>query len=255
MVFESILNPIFSPLLTLPPVWSILIISLIITLITTLAFKYLTDQDKMKALKKELKEFQAKIKEVSKKNPDKALKMQQEMMSKNMQLMKYSFKPTLYTMIPIIIIFGWLNAHMAYDPLQPNVPFTVTLEFDQGVAGNVTFSSVPPLMISKNDTATKIIRDGRITWTLKGGTGDYTLLFEKDGEKVSKDIIISSKPGDYAPPVERFKDGGIKRITIGNKKIKPLEGWPIVGNWGWLGVYILFSIIMSFGMRKALGVT
>ena len=77
MVFESILNPIFNPLLKLPSVWAIIIISFILTLLTTLAFKYLTDQKKMKKLRKELKEKQAKIKEISKKEPQKALKMQQ----------------------------------------------------------------------------------------------------------------------------------------------------------------------------------
>ena len=50
-MFESILNPIFAPLLKLPSFWSILIISLTIAVLITLVYKWMTDQHLMKTLK------------------------------------------------------------------------------------------------------------------------------------------------------------------------------------------------------------
>ncbi len=62
-MFESILNPIFSPLLNLPIFWAILIISLVIAVFITFVYKWMTDQHLMKTLKEEIKDFQKQMKE------------------------------------------------------------------------------------------------------------------------------------------------------------------------------------------------
>ena len=255
MAFLSgILNPIFSPLLTLPSWLAILIISAVITVLTTVAYKYLTDQKKMKALRKEMKAYQKKIKELSKEDPKKAMDVQKEMMEKNMELMKQSFKPTLYTLIPLLIIFGWLNAHMAFMPLLANEPFTVDASFASGTTGNVTLSAIPALQIYKNETFTQDIVDGHASWILRGAPGDYQLtLTHSSGVSIKKDVILSNQTGDYAAPIVKVKDKPFNMITLSNEKIHPLAGVPIVGNWGWIGIYILFSLILSFSLRKAMG--
>lgn len=251
---EGVLNPLFSPLLTLPSWLAILIISAVITLLTTIAYKYLTDQKKMKALRKEMKQYQKKIKELSKEDPKKAMAVQKEMMEKNMELMKQSFKPTLYTLIPLLIIFGWLNAHMAYMPLEPGQPFTVDVQFVKGTVGTVELESIPSLQIAKNDTPTKEVTDAHAQWILKGDAGTYQLtLTHESGAVISKEVIISSETGDYSAPIVKLKEKPFSMITISNEKIRPLAGLPIVGNWGWIGIYILFSIALSFGLRKAMG--
>jgi uncharacterized membrane protein (DUF106 family) len=252
----SILDPVFSPLLTLPSWLAIIIISAVITTLTTIAYKYLTDQDKMKKLRKEMKAYQKKIKELTKEDPKKAMKVQKEMMEKNMELMKQSFKPTLYTLIPLLIIFGWLNAHMAYDPLLPNEPFMVDVEFAEGTVGEVNLESVPPLQIHKNDNFTKEVEDAHAQWILKGDAGEYNLAIEHEsGAAITKEVIISSKTGDYAAPLVKLKEKPFKTLTISNDKIRPLEGLSLVGNWGWIGIYILFSIALSFELRKAMGLS
>lgn len=253
MVFENLLDPVFSPLLSLDPVLGILVISIVITLISTLAYKYLTDQDKLRRLKKDMKKYQEKIKKL-RNQPDKMMKVQQEMMGKNMELMKQSFKPTLYTLIPILIIFGWLNAHLAFHPLIPEEPFTVDLELESGTSGSVTFSSVPALAVHKDDGATKEIVDDKVSWVLKGAAGSYELIFDYKDFKVSKEIVITDQAGEYEQPEKVVNQDPFKKIIVGNKKITPLEGVPLIGNWGWLGVYILFSIVLSIGLRKLLNV-
>ncbi|MBN1275157.1 DUF106 domain-containing protein [Candidatus Woesearchaeota archaeon] len=251
----SFLDPVFSPLLALPSWLAILVISVVITTLTTIAYKYLTDQQRMKALKAEMKGYQKKVKELSKTDPKKAMKVQQEMMGKNMEIMKQSFKPTLYTLIPIIIIFGWLNAHMAYEPLLPGEPFTVTMQLQKGAAGEVTLDTIPELGLHRNDTWTKEVIDGVASWTLMGEEGTYQLAFtHASGASTAKEVVISSETGQYAPPFEKVKVAPFSAVTLSNEKIKPLEGFPLVGNWGWIGIYILFSVALSFGLRKALGV-
>ena len=44
-----------------------------------------------------------------KESPQKVMELQKQAMEKNLVLMKHSMKPTLYTFIPLIIIFGWIR--------------------------------------------------------------------------------------------------------------------------------------------------
>ena len=63
MVLDGFFNFIFGFAINLGPPWSIVIIAFILTLLITLAYKYLTDQDKMKELKTQLKSVQKEIKD------------------------------------------------------------------------------------------------------------------------------------------------------------------------------------------------
>jgi len=108
MVLESLFDWLFGPLLKLGDAWAIITISFLITLIITLFYKLFTDQDVMKALKAELKSLQKEMKSL-KDQPEKFMAAQKKAMKKNMEYMKHSMKPTIITMIPLLIIFGWLR--------------------------------------------------------------------------------------------------------------------------------------------------
>ena len=90
------------------PKISLVTISFLITLAMTLVTKYLTDQNKMKELKKIQKACQIKIKD-NKGNLEEQKKIQKEMMACSMELMKHSFKPMVFTFIPLIFIFWWIR--------------------------------------------------------------------------------------------------------------------------------------------------
>ncbi|OYT41536.1 hypothetical protein B6U80_01185 [Candidatus Pacearchaeota archaeon ex4484_26] len=90
------------------PAVFMIVISFIISIFITLIYKYATNQQEMKRLKDELKELQKKAKE-HKNEPEKVLEIQKELASKNLEYMKHSFKPMIYTFIPIIIVFWWLK--------------------------------------------------------------------------------------------------------------------------------------------------
>ncbi len=246
MVLENIF------LLKMPPFLAILIISFVITLVTSLVYKFTTDQKKMKKLKDDMKEYQKKIKEFSKSDPQKAMSIQQEAMKQNMEYMKHSFKSTLYTFIPIIIIFGWLNIHMAYYPIMPNQPFNVTTYFTEGYAPIVSISSIPELELISN--ATQSIINGQATWLLKGTEGDYKLTIDYNNEKYDKPLIISSER-KYEQPEKVITDSKLKKIVVGNEKILPFGSISFFG-WkpNWLWAYIILSILMSLGIRKILKV-
>ena len=114
MVFDGFFDSIFGGLLNWDPNLSLLIISFLLTLFITIFYKYATDQEMLKSIKKELKDLQNEIKEL-KDNPKKVMEKQKELMEKNLKMLSHTLKPSLYTFIPLIIMFGWLRS--TYSPL------------------------------------------------------------------------------------------------------------------------------------------
>ena len=254
MSFGTLLNPVFAPLLKMPSLVAILLVSLLVSVIITYVYKWMTDQNLMKELKTKQKEFQKKIKG-HKSNPKEAMKLQKKAMEVNMQYMKHSFKPTLITFLPIIIIFAWLNANLAYDPISPGEQFSAELEFKEGISGDVMVS-VPLEVVIVGD-AKKTIESRKIKFDFKSKEGEYLLVFNKGDRSYSKELIVTSDQR-YAEPIKLVKNDELKSIKLSNNKLIALnifskeEGGWTSGRLGWLGVYILSSIVFSMGLRKLL---
>jgi uncharacterized membrane protein (DUF106 family) len=114
-MLDGFFDILFRWALNVSPVFGIFVVSLILTLLITIIYKYVTNQEEMKQLKTEIKELQKKMKE-HKEDPKKAMEVQKEAMSKNMSYMMKSLKPTLITFLPLILVFSWLrNAYEGMD--------------------------------------------------------------------------------------------------------------------------------------------
>ena len=250
MMAFSFLDPVLGPVLLLPPLFGILLLSFFISLVITVIYKYTTDQNMMKQLKDEIKGFQKEIKEL-KSNPEKAMQVQKEAMKTNMKYMSMSMKATLITFIPIIFIFGWMSSHLALESLKPEEPFTVTMSFSKPVSGDATL--VVPSGMSVDGDATKEISGDNVFWTVRGKEGAYVLEYEYTGRIFTQEILITKDPY-YADPVVRVKDSttDVKSLAVNHKKkiVMNLLGWKM----GWLATYIIFSIGFSLGLRKIMKV-
>ncbi|MBI2208681.1 DUF106 domain-containing protein [Candidatus Woesearchaeota archaeon] len=247
MVFENILNPVFTPFLNLPTLWAVILLSFLISLIITLIYKYTTDQNLMKSLKEEMKDLQKGMKEL-KNSPERAMQSQKKIMQLNGKYMMQSMKSMLYSFIPIILIFGWMNSHLAYDPVLPGQEFATKVTFDKNIVGSIELSV--PEGIKVNGDTKKEIEGSEVEWRLSGNRGEYLLEYITDGKKYDKDVIITENL--YKDPIKKVNDGTIKTIEIENKKkiLLNLFGWEL----GWLGTYIIFAILFSIIIRKVIKV-
>lgn len=255
MVFDNVLNGILGPLLNLPIIFSILIISLLMAIMVTMVYKWMTDQELMKTLKEDMKKFQKEMKEL-KDNPSKVMEVQKKAMETNMKYMMHSMKPTLITFIPLILIFGWMNGNLAYEPINPGESFEVKMDLVDGAQGQAMIVVNDNLELLSDKTQ-KVI-DGEVAWKIRAKQeGSSYLGFKynnetvtnKDGQPLIKEVKITNEQ-EYVEPVTEVKNNDIESIITEHDPIKPINlfGWKI----GWLGTYIIFSIIFSMSLRKLL---
>ena len=255
MAFYEILNPVFNPwlqpIINISPFLALVILAVIISLLITLVYKFFTNQEKMKSMKEQQKEFQKRMKEL-RSNPEEMMKVQKEAMKTNMEYMKSSFKPTLITMIPILIIFGWMAAHLSFEPLLPGMTYEVTADFMEGLPGPAE------LIVGEDVTlvseATQDIVDHQATWKFKSKEkGEHLLTVKTDTTEQTKKILITTTQ-EYIEPLETYENSEITQINVVHNKLKPLKtiGIPWVSGWGWLGWYIILSLIFSMSLRKVL---
>lgn len=112
-----ILNPSAGYLLNWDPSWGLLIISCIISLITTILQKYMTDQETLKSLRAEQKVLNQQMKEY-KEHPEKVMELQRKQMPLVWKSMEISMRPALFTAIPFILLIRWFGDYFADNPSE-----------------------------------------------------------------------------------------------------------------------------------------
>jgi len=260
MALINILDPLFNPLLySLGPFFTLLIISILVSAFTTLIYMWATDQPKLKRLKADMKRYQAKLKTL-KDSPDKALKVQKDLMKLNGEFMKSTFKTTIYTILPLLLFFGWLGANLAFMPLLPDEPFSVQVTLQDGVSGTVTLSLPENITMSSNASIAITNASEPIIWDgVRGATGiyDFSLSHEPSNEEQFFPVLITPY-FDYEQPVVPLDSDIFQEVSVGNKKWLVFENififkdLPLIKRAGWLGAYILFSLLFSTLFRKLL---
>lgn len=250
--YETVFSPIFAPLLKLGPFWAIFIISLFLAFLTTIIHKYATDQKRMKELREEMKEHQRLMKE-NKHDISKVSELQKETMKRSMEQMKHSFKAMIYTFIPLILIFGWMNIYLSYEPVAVGEEIVLTANFLEGITGEAELVSVPAGLTFEK---TAKIEAGKATWRIKAEKeGNYLLNVGYKDKTFSRDLIVTSE-FKYAPQLQEFKKEGseVKSLALGYNKLRPLNGVAGVGGLSWFWIYVILSIIFSMAVRKVMKV-
>jgi uncharacterized membrane protein (DUF106 family) len=120
------------------PKVSIIVISLIVTFFTTLVYKYSTNQNRMKELKEVQKKCQIDIK-ANKDNPEKMMEIQKQMLACSGEMMKFSFKPMLITMIPLLIVLAFIRNVYVGTPIASS---WIWYYLVSGIVGNMIFRKI-----------------------------------------------------------------------------------------------------------------
>ncbi len=256
-MLNNLLDPILNPLLVLGSFWTVVIISLIVSVFTVVVYKYTTDQTHLRKLKADLKRHQKQATELQKTNPDKAMKLQKKMMKLNGTYMKASFKSTLYTFIPLLIFFGWLGSSLAFVPILPGTNFNVSVELTQPMNG--TFILSIPSNVSAAVTSLSVVNASVLNFTnlSASGEGIYEFSIKDNSSNEEQFFTVLVSKYLYSNPTIVVDNSPIfKSIIIPLKPLKVfdniflLKDLPWIKTFGWLGSYILFSLLFSTLLRK-----
>lgn len=249
MSFFAILDPVFMPLVEFNPTVAIIVIALVVSLITTFAHKYMTNQVVVKNSRAEMKKLQKKMKQ-HKDNPSKMMEIQSKLLTHNKDVMKESFKPMFITFIPVIIIFGWLNLHLLYEPLMAGDEFTVTAEMQKGALGEVSlyapdFTNLTPL--SNN------IVEREASFTIRANElGEYPIVYSYNGINESQQVLVIDELTYINPVVKVSGDSPFKQLRVNLDKMYLIDFAFVHLNGFWS--YILLTVIFSLLLRKLFGV-
>lgn len=237
---------IIDQLLSMPALYSVLIISFVLSLLINISYKLMTDQKRLKEIRKKLNDYQKSMKQL-RNDPKKVMEVQKETMSLQMEMFTQTMKPTLITIIPIIFIFAWMSTHFAYAPIKPYQEFTTTMLFKENTAGLAEL--VVPEGIRIDGNAVVEINSDEASWKLSGEKGEYLLQYKFKNQTYEKDVLIAQET-NYKDPVKSINEDDVKQISIKQEKNILLEifGFKI----GWLGTYIIFSLIFSIVLRKVM---
>lgn len=96
-----------------------LLITAVITLITTLLQKYMTDQDAIKTIKEEQKLVQEEMK-LARNQPEKTMELSKKSLELTMKAMPLTMRPLIYTIIPFVLFLRWFQSYFT-DAGNPHI--------------------------------------------------------------------------------------------------------------------------------------
>jgi len=110
-MFEFITDAVgalFSPLLVLPSIVVVAGMAVFLTVVSTLCYRFLVDQNKVREIKQKLKELGKQSKKTE--QPEEAKAAMSEMLKLQNSQMKMSMKPMIVTLLIVAMILPWMSA-------------------------------------------------------------------------------------------------------------------------------------------------
>ena len=106
---------------TMSAIIDVTLIAAVVSLASVAFQKKMVNQDRVDEIKKKMKEYNKKYKKALKENDKNALKKLEaegkEVTQMSMELMKYSLKPTMYTLVPILAVIAFIKSAYGDNPI------------------------------------------------------------------------------------------------------------------------------------------
>jgi len=206
-------------------------VAAVLSLLTQIVNKLMINEKKVDQYRADGKKTESELKTMDPKSAE-FTKKQDEMLEKQLWIMKQQFKPMMVTLLPYLVVFYFLTPMFAYTPImvgsQISVSITGTgdvfsdcLSIDAAVSGN--FKNITTVN-SENCTA-------------KFGSTNLAL-----------DLIGASS-------IKYYEANGLKMTAMPPERVYvPLPiSIPLAGNsFGWLGTFIWSSLLASLVWTKLL---
>ena len=231
-------------------------------------FKLTSDQEGIKKTKNKIKAHLLELR-LYKDDFRTSFKAQGKIILSNLKYMKYSLKPLLVMIIPIILILIHSNFWFGYDSLETEEQALLKIilseeyipqEFDVQIKTPDSIKiETPPLRINEKN---------EIDWRFSAlKKGVHELQIQAGGNSISKPVSVEQKPLSQISPVKKRK-GFLNHLLYpaekpinNNSPIKSVEiTYPSSGLYllgikiHWIIAFFVLSIIFGFSLKGLFGV-
>lgn len=231
--------------------------TLVISLLSTLIYKFATDQKKMGEIKARLKDLQAQMRE-ARNDQSKMLEINGKIMKSHNEYSMQSMRSMLFTIVPVMLIFIYLQGHVAFDPLSPGEDFALILDYADQEAIGEAMVGVPEGFSVENRTPynkSGFLGFGRtvgerVEIASEADAGEYLLTFSYENESLNRSFIVT-EGRDYASQSVGYRGSFLRSAAIdyGGLRILNVSWLP---GWlqGWLAMYIILTLIFTNVFRR-----
>lgn len=262
---------VLGPLMGLPPLLSLLIVSLVTAVAMLLVVARTSDQ---KGLTDARRGIHAALFEIRlfADDPVNVLRALGEVLVRNGRYLRLSLVPLLWMAVPLVLVVAQLQGFYGYEGLTPGVPAIITAELRHGAPA--TDASAEPLVMAapgeiRIDTAAvRLLGSNEVLWRIVPTTaGAYTLTVRDGARAVTKSLHVSAARARRSP--RRMQAGLADQLLYPSEPLLPDDGqiaaitvrYPEPGldvfGWRihWMIVYGLLSMGCALVLARRFGVT
>ncbi len=271
-IFNSVLNKIFEiiffPFQNINPWFGMIFISLATGLFMLFIFKLTSNQEGIKQTKNKIKAHLLELR-LYKDDLGASFKAQGNILVSNFKYIKYSIKPLLVMIIPVILILIHSNFWFAYDSLALKEKALLKITLSEGHVPTESDIQINSNDAVKIDTPPlRINETNEINWRiLPLKKGVHEIKIKAGQNTVTKKVTVNQKPLTKISPIKQKKrlidqilypaekplekNSPVKSIEV----TYPSSGFTVLGQRiHWIIVFFVLSIIFGFSFKGLFGV-
>lgn len=259
----ALFDAALAPLLRLPPLAGLLVISLITAVVVVAVMRRVSDQPRLRATRRRIQAALFEIR-LHADDPVAVLRSFGDVLIQNAIYLRLNIVSLLWLIVPLSLMVAQLQGFYGYGGLRPGEPALITLESAAGAA--VTLEAPPAIRVETEPV--HLIGGTTTVWRIVPvEAGSFVVTTRSGASAVTKTIFVGDRPARRSPvrlqgdlerqllyPSEPLipAESGITSIAVGYPEgLVDLFGWPV----HWLIVFGLFSLLAALLVSRRLGVT
>ena len=267
---RSVFDLLLAPFAAWPPIVSLTLVSLLVSVLMLVVFKRTSDQAGLLAVKRKI---HAGLFEIRLFNDDlrAILRAQNEILRHNVTYLRLSLWPMVFLLPPLVLVIAQLQFHYGYEGLRPGQRALLEVDLDPAVGGGgrpQAALSLPVGLRAETEPAW-IKADSQLLWRLVAEhEGDYLLGLDIAGApRVTKTVRVTSRTVRLSPV--RVDTGFLSQLLYPAEPPLPSEGpvhaihvsypereVPVLGfHMYWMIPFFVLSIAFAFALRGLFKVT
>jgi uncharacterized membrane protein (DUF106 family) len=261
---------VLRPVLALPPLAGLLVLSVLTAAAMLPVIARTSDQPRMARTKRGI---QAALFEIRLFNddPPAVFRSLADALKLNALYLRLSLVPLVWMAVPLLFVVTHLQSVYGYSGLEANRPALVKVGLRAaGAAGTATnrIELEAPAAVRVETEAVRLPAANEVLWRIVPTlAGEFTLTVRADGEAVTKTVHVSDRPARRSPT--RVSPGLVDQVLypaeppiaaagpIASIAVTYSEAGIDVFGWQvhWLIVYFVLTMAAAFMLARAVGVT